>query len=166
MQKDLLAEELGHPGARELLRSQSLARLAYNGADGFPIVIPIGFRWNGERFMMTTTPAAPKVQAVAARPQVALTIDSSGPTSSNLAPAARALLVRGIATVEVSEAALEYYISGSLEGLDGDDRRSAENQLRSLHHEMALLSVEPRWARYYDFGAGRVPAFLARLGNH
>lgn len=25
--------------------------------------------------------------------------------------------------------------------------------------------AEPRWARYYDFGAGRVPGFLARLGG-
>jgi len=30
---------------------------------------------------------------------------------------------------------------------------------------MALISIEPRWARYYDFGAGRVPEFLARLGQ-
>jgi nitroimidazol reductase NimA-like FMN-containing flavoprotein (pyridoxamine 5'-phosphate oxidase superfamily) len=38
-----LARELGHPGAQELLRSGSMARLAYNGSDGLPRVIPIGF---------------------------------------------------------------------------------------------------------------------------
>jgi hypothetical protein len=38
-------------------------------------------------------------------------------------------------------------------------------RLRSIHRRMARISIEPRWARYYDFGAGRVPAFLAELGQ-
>lgn len=160
-----LADELGHPNAQELLRTQSLARLAYNGADGFPIVIPIGFRWDGQRILMSTSPAAPKVKALTSRPQVAVTIDSSEPTSSNLTPASRALLIRGRATVEVSEAALDYYIAGSIEGLEGERRRAAEEKLRGLHRGMALISIEPQWARYYDFGAGWVPEFLARLGR-
>jgi nitroimidazol reductase NimA-like FMN-containing flavoprotein (pyridoxamine 5'-phosphate oxidase superfamily) len=160
-----LAEELGHPGAKELLRTQSLTRLAYNGIDGFPRVIPIGFRWDGQQFTMTTAPTAPKVRALAARPKVALTIDSSEPSSSNLNPASRALLVRGLATVEVSDAALDEYLARSLDGLDEEGRRAAEAKLRSLHRGMALISIEPCWARYYDFGAGRVPGFLARLGE-
>jgi nitroimidazol reductase NimA-like FMN-containing flavoprotein (pyridoxamine 5'-phosphate oxidase superfamily) len=160
-----LADELGHPGAQELLRTQSLTRLAYNGVDGFPRVIPIGFRWDGQRFIMTTAPTAPKVRALAARPQVALTIDSSDPSSTNLNPSARALLVRGLATIEVSDAALDEYVAGSIEGLDEDHRRAGEAQLRSIHQRMARISIEPRWARYYDFGAGRVPAFLARLSE-
>ena len=161
-----LADELGHPDAQELLRTQSLTRLAYNGLDGFPRVIPIGFRWDGERFVMTTAPTAPKVRALAVRPQVALTIDSSDPSSSNLNPASRALYVRGLATIEVSDAALDEYLAKSVEGLNEDDRRAGEAKLRSIHQGMALILVEPRWARYYDFGAGRVPAFLARLGEH
>ena len=52
-------EELNHPGAQELLRSQSLARLAYNGPDGFPRVIPIGFRWDGRQFLMFSPATAP-----------------------------------------------------------------------------------------------------------
>jgi hypothetical protein len=28
---------------------------------------------------------------------------------------------------------------------------------------MARISIEPRWARFYDFGAGRLPAFLSEL---
>lgn len=160
-----LADELEHPGAQELLRTASLARLAYNGGDGFPRVIPIGFQWDGRRFVMTTAPTAPKVRALTARPQVALTIDSSDSSSSNLNPASRALLVRGLATIEVSEAALEHYLASSTEGLDEDHRPAAEAKLRSIHREMARIWIEPRWARYYDFGAGRVPAFLARLGQ-
>lgn len=160
-----VADELGHPGAQELLRTQPLTRLAYNGLDGFPRVIPIGFRWDGQRFVMTTMPTAPKVPALAERPQVALTIDSSDASSTNLNPAARALFVRGLATIEVGDAALDEYVANSIEGLDEDHRRLAEAQLRSIHHAMVRIWVEPSWARYYDFGAGRVPAFLAGLGE-
>jgi nitroimidazol reductase NimA-like FMN-containing flavoprotein (pyridoxamine 5'-phosphate oxidase superfamily) len=38
-----ITEELERPGARNLLKSATLLRLAYNGSDGFPRVIPIGF---------------------------------------------------------------------------------------------------------------------------
>ena len=31
-----ITEELEHPGARNLLASATLLRLAYNGSDGFP----------------------------------------------------------------------------------------------------------------------------------
>ncbi|MGB9227728.1 pyridoxamine 5'-phosphate oxidase family protein, partial [Mycobacterium sp.] len=70
-----LARELAHPVARQLL-SGSLARLAYNGHDGFPRVIPIGFYWTGESIVVCTAPTAPKVAALSARPEVALTIDT------------------------------------------------------------------------------------------
>ena len=52
-----LARELGHPDAQKLL-SGSLARLAYNGHDGFPRVIPIGFYWTGERIVVCTAPTS------------------------------------------------------------------------------------------------------------
>jgi nitroimidazol reductase NimA-like FMN-containing flavoprotein (pyridoxamine 5'-phosphate oxidase superfamily) len=160
-----LADELGQPGAQELLRTQSLIQLAYDGVDGFPIVIPIGFRWSGQQFVMTTAPTAPKVKALRTRPHVALSLDSSDPSSSNLAPASWSLLVRGVATIEVSDDALDYYVAISVEGLDGEERRAAEARLRSVFRSMARISIEPTWARYYDFGAGRVPGFLARLGE-
>jgi hypothetical protein len=66
----------------------------------------------------------------------------------NLNPASRALFVRGLATIEVSDAALEEYVAKSIEGLDEDHRRAAEAQIRTIHRRMALVSVEPRWARY------------------
>jgi nitroimidazol reductase NimA-like FMN-containing flavoprotein (pyridoxamine 5'-phosphate oxidase superfamily) len=133
-------DDLDHAGARELLRSQPpLARLAYTGRDGFPRVIPIGFLWDGERIVMSTAPTAPKVRALAARPQVALTIDTADPSASNQNPAARALLVRGMASIEI---------------VDGVP-----------YTQSARISIEPTWARYYDFGSGRVPEFLLRPGQ-
>jgi nitroimidazol reductase NimA-like FMN-containing flavoprotein (pyridoxamine 5'-phosphate oxidase superfamily) len=47
MDKRELASELSQHGARELLETGALMRLAYNGHDGAPRVIPIAFLWNG-----------------------------------------------------------------------------------------------------------------------
>ena len=82
-----ITEELEHPGARNLLDSATLLRLAYHGSDGFPRVIPIGFHWNGNQIVVCTAATAPKVKALSSRPNVALTIDVAGSrraTSPNL----------------------------------------------------------------------------------
>ena len=55
-----MIEELDQPGARKLLASATLLRLAYNGSDGFPRVIPIGFYWNGNQIVVCTAATAPK----------------------------------------------------------------------------------------------------------
>ena len=70
--------DLRHPDAEQLLRSPDPARLAYDGRDGFPRVIPIGFLWNGSAIVVCTAPTAPKVKALTERPQIALTIDDIG----------------------------------------------------------------------------------------
>ena len=60
-----LARELGHPDAQKLL-SGSMARLAYNGRDGFPRVIPVGLSWTGERIVVchgTNLPEGPRFRS-------------------------------------------------------------------------------------------------------
>src|SRR5829696_4253364 len=57
-----ITQELEHPGARNLLDSATLLRLAYNGSDGFPRVIPIGLHWNGNQIVVCTAATAPKVK--------------------------------------------------------------------------------------------------------
>src|SRR5215218_1902079 len=74
-----ITQELEHPGARKLLASATLLRLAYNGSDGFPRVIPIAFYWNGTRIVICTAATAPKVKALSSRPKVAITIDVGSP---------------------------------------------------------------------------------------
>jgi hypothetical protein len=54
---------------------------------------PIGFFWNGDEVVVCTATTAPKVRALTARPEVALTIDV-GHTSDT----AKALLIRGSTT--------------------------------------------------------------------
>ena len=160
MNRHELDRELAQAGAGELLESAQLARLAYNGGDGLPRVIPIGFHWNGEQIVICTATTAPKVRALSSRPEVAVTIDV-GSTPSE----AKALLVRGLATVEIVDGIPEEYLAGSRKALDAEQAEAFAHQVRSLYPQMARISIEPRWARFYDFGAGRMPSFLVELAS-
>ncbi|ORA09983.1 pyridoxamine 5'-phosphate oxidase family protein [Mycobacterium asiaticum] len=159
MNKQQLAEELAQPGAQELL-SGSMARLAYNGHDGFPRVIPVGFHWTGERIVVSTAPTSPKARALAARPQVAVAIDT-GSTPEE----ARTLLVRGLATLDTVSGVTEEYLESARNSMDGPELEEFERNVRATYQEMVRISIEPLWARFYDFGAGRLPDFLAELIN-
>jgi hypothetical protein len=55
------------------------------------------------------------------------------------------------------------YLAASSKSLDAAQLREFERQVRAVYRQMARISISPNWARFYDFGAGRVPAFLARL---
>ena len=155
-----ITEELEHPGARNLLASATLLRLAYNGSDGFPRVIPIGFHWNGDEIVVCTAATAPKVKALSSRPNVAMTIDL-GDTPTE----AKALLVRGLASVDIVNGVPDEYIAASTKVLGADQVTEFERQVRSMYDQMARISIEPVWARFFDFGAGRMPSFLTKLAG-
>jgi hypothetical protein len=135
-----------------------MARLAYNGHDGFPRVIPIGFYWTGERIVVCTAPTSPKVRALSSRPKVALTIDTGAPPDE-----AQALLVRGLATMETVDGIPDEYMAAARTSFDQSQLPEFERNVRSVYKQMVRISIEPQWARFYDFGAGRLPAFLANL---
>ena len=149
--------ELDHPGAQQLLADEALARLAYTGPDGFPRVIPIGFHWNGGQIIVCTVPISPKVRALSARPHVALTIDTDD------GPASRALFVRGVASIDIVDGVPGEYLAATTKTMDTQQARQFEANVRMVYKQMARITVQPRWARYYDFGAGRIPAFLLKL---
>jgi len=156
MTNDDAVADLRHPDAEQLLRSPDPARLAYDGRDGFPRVIPIGFLWNGSAIVICTAPTAPKVKALTERPTVALTID-------NIGPPAKALLVRGIASIEIVDGVASEYIAAAAKSTSGDELAAFEASVRALYAQMARITIAPTWARYYDFGAGRLPTYLRRL---
>jgi nitroimidazol reductase NimA-like FMN-containing flavoprotein (pyridoxamine 5'-phosphate oxidase superfamily) len=157
-----IALELGEPAARHLLEHAGLARLAYNGPDGFPRVVPVGFLWKDERVVVCTATTAPKVRALSERPEVAVTIDV-GDTPSG----AKAVLIRGIASVEIVDGVPAEYLAQMQKGLSDelgeDGAAELERNLRRTYDQMARIRIEPQWARLYDFGAGRLPGFLAEL---
>src|SRR6266545_1220630 len=94
MRREKVMRVLNDPLAQELLHSSLLARLAYNAIDGSPRVIPIGYEWDGQRFVVGTAVNAPKVRALRVHPKVALTIDTDRHPP-------HVLLVRGTANVEM-----------------------------------------------------------------
>src|SRR5690349_2640764 len=98
-------EELGQPGARQLLE-QPLLRLGFNGPDGLPRVVPPGFIWTRRQIVICTATTSPKVRALSARPPVAASIDA-GQTPAD----AKSLLIRGTATLETVDGVPEEYLA-------------------------------------------------------
>ena len=141
--------------AEETLRTATLARLAYDGIDGTPRVVPIGFLWTGEAVVVATHPTAPKYKALRARPRVALTIDTASPT--------RSVLLRGDAEVDVVDGVAPEYLEAAAKSMTGEDLAAFESSVRETYDRMARISIRPDWARYFDFGAGRFPDFLRAL---
>jgi hypothetical protein len=151
-------EQLGDPGARELLSSPQPIRLAYAGTDGFPRVVPVGFVWKDERIYVCTATTAPKVAALRARPQVAGVIDE-GISSGD----AKQLLVRGTAEVEIVDGVAPEYFEAAAKGESGIDLEDFERNVRAVFDQQARIAITPEWARFYDFGAGKLPPFLQEL---
>src|ERR1700742_196273 len=151
-------EQLGDPGAQELLASPQPIRLAYAGTDGFPRVVPVGFLWKDERIYVCTATSAPKVAALRERPRVAGVIDEG--ISSN---DAKQLLVRGTAEVEIVDGVAPEYIEAAAKGESGAELDEFEEQVRAVFDQQARIAITPEWARFYDFGAGKMPPFLRKL---
>lgn len=143
--------------AAETLRTATLVRLAYDGIDGTPRVVPMGFLWTGDAVVVATHPTSPKFRALSARPRVALTIDTQSPT--------RALLLRGTVEIDVVDGVVPEYLEAAAKSMEGEELAGFEAAVRETYDRMARISVRPDWARYFDFGAGRVPDFLRALGS-
>ena len=152
--------ELSVPGARELIESTSAAHLAYVAKDGTPRVVPVGFFWTGNEFVISTAATAPKVKALAANRDVALTIDA-GDTPGG----ARSLSVRGRAGVEIIDGVVPEYLAAARRTMDADGAAEFEQNVRRMYARMARIAVTPTWVRFYDFGAGRMPHFLQELAE-
>lgn len=153
-------KHLDDPGAQELLRSDQPLRLAYCGRDGLPRVIPIGFLWKEEKLVVCTAPSAPKVAALNERPHVAVTIDTG-----NTSATAKQLLIRGNAAIEIVDGVAPEYFEASAKTLSGNELEEFEAQVRGVFKQQARISITPEWARFYDFGVGKLPPFLRRLAE-
>ena len=153
-------DQLGDPGAQELLASPQPIRLAYDGKDGFPRVVPVGFLWKDGRIYVCTAVTAPKVAALRERPRVAGVIDQ-GISSSD----AKQLLIRGSAEIEIVDGVAPEYFEAAAKGEGGSDLAEFEKAVREVFDQQARIAITPEWARFYDFGAGRMPPFLRKLAG-
>jgi hypothetical protein len=70
--------------------------------------------------------------------------------------------VRGLASVDIVDGVPDEYVAASMKALGADQVTEFERQVRSMYDQMARISIEPVWARFFDFGAGRMPSFLPR----
>ena len=160
MERQEIDDELSATGAQELLASTSAAHLAYVGRDGTPRVIAVGFFWTGDQVVISSATTSPKVAALSARPEVALTIDA-GDTPDQ----ARALSIRGRASVEIVDGVVEEYLAAARKTMDAEAAAEFEQHVRGMYEQMARIVITPHWARYYDFGVGRMPRFLQELAE-
>jgi hypothetical protein len=160
MDRQDIDDELSTTGAQELLTSPSRAHLAYIGQDGTPRVVPVGFFWTGDEVVIATATTSPKVTALSARPDVAVAIDA-GDTPDQ----ARAVSIRGQASVEIVDGVVPEYLAAARKGMDAETAAEFEHNVRGTYDQMARIAITPRWARYYDFGAGRMPRFLQELAE-
>ncbi|NLU85098.1 pyridoxamine 5'-phosphate oxidase family protein [Rhodococcus sp. HNM0569] len=128
--------------------------------DGTPRVVPVGFYWTGTAFVVATAVTAPKVAALSANPSVALAVDGG-----NTPEQARSLSVRGHASVEIVDGVVPEYLAAARRTMDEDAAAEFERQCREMYDRQARIAITPRWVRYYDFGAGRMPRFLQELAE-
>jgi hypothetical protein len=155
MQHKSIIELMNDPIAQELIKSPIHARLAYCASDGSPRVIPIGYLWDGEVFVMASPVNAPKVKALAANPNVALTVDTD-----SFPP--HVLLVRGEAALEVVDGVPEEFVEASRRFVGEDGMPGWEVGVRALYKQMAIIRVTPTWAKIFDFET-RLPGPVEEL---
>jgi hypothetical protein len=132
------------PISRQLLRDEPIMHLSYTAPDGGPRVIPIGYIWDGSRFLMWTIPGSVKVGALQADSRVAITIDVLGPPP-------RVLLVRGRAALETVDGVPGGYLQASFRTLPQEAWGDFEKQVRAMYKQMTVITVTPDWARLLDF---------------
>jgi PPOX class probable F420-dependent enzyme len=132
---------LDDPVVASLFEGPNLARLAYNGEDGRPRVVPIWFTLLDGDVVMVTGPKAAKVRALEANPPVALTIDDARPPY-------KVLLIEGDASLE--------HIEGIAPEYEGITRRylgaAADAYLSQLRikRQVRIRVLARRW-RIFDF---------------
>ena len=144
MTTDEIAAILAKPYSQQLLNGPEPARMAYNGLDGDPRVIPIGFWTEGEQVVMATVPKSAKVAALRKNPKVALTIDQG-------AFPPKALLIRGTAEVELVDRIPDGYLTAGRKVMNDDQYADWVAGVQGLYDEMVIITITPTWAKLLDF---------------
>jgi Pyridoxamine 5'-phosphate oxidase len=152
---DLLRDSI----AQELLNSRELVRLAYTWTDGTPRVVPIWFHWDGTRIVMGTPTVSPKLKALALRPDVSLTIDTS------VFPY-HVLLVRGVVEIEHVVGAPPEVAAAAERYLGPDQGRMWMQQAGGLFRDWVRLGVVPTFVEIIDYETRMPSAIAAAIASH
>ncbi len=144
MNQQQIAEILAKPYAQQLLNGSEPARFAYDGLDGGPRCIPIGFWVEGDQIVIATVPKAAKVAALRKNPKVALTIDTA-------AFPPKVLLLRGTAEVTTVPGVPEGYLIAGHKVMTDEQYPGWVEGVTALYDEMAVIRVTLTWAKLLDF---------------
>jgi hypothetical protein len=144
MTREEIAEVLARPYSQQLLNGPEPARFAYDGLDGDPRVIPIGFWIEDGRILMATVPRSAKVAALRKNPKVALTIDTG-------AFPPKVLLIRGTAELELVEGVPDGYLEAGHKVMTDEQYPEWEAGVKGLYDQMTVITVTPTWAKLLDF---------------
>src|SRR5919201_3550925 len=143
--------------ARRLLSSRIPARLAYIATDGTPRVLSTWFHWTGEVMAMPTFLAAPHVRPAAARlralranPDVAVTIDTE-----SFPP--EVLTIRGRVEISEFDGIPPEYASAARRYLGEDAAGEYLSGIDRPGTRMARIDLHPAWVGVHDFRA-RLPS--------
>jgi hypothetical protein len=137
---------LDHEITQRLLVSKEIARVSYVALDGKPRVVPMMFHWSAEQrelilFAFTTTF---KIAALRKRPEVALTIDTSGVRPEILS-------IRGDTTVADQEGIPPEYAAMNNRYLGEQWAQVRLDEVRDLGLELVRIAVRPTWVGVIDF---------------
>ncbi len=155
MTNEEIAKVLAKPYSQQLLNGPEPARMAYNGLDGDPRVIPIGFWTEGTHIVMATVPKSAKVAALRKNPRVAVTIDQS-------AFPPKVLLIRGTAELELVDGVPDGYLIAGHKVMTDDQYPEWVAGVQGLYDEMVVITITPTWAKLLDFEV-TIPKAVAEL---
>jgi hypothetical protein len=144
---------LTDPLAQRLLNGAELGRLGYVALDGTPRVIPVGFVWTGTAVVLATFRRSPKIAALRARPDVALTVDRPGPPPELLS-------LRGTITVDDVDGVPEVYRAMQEQYYGPEQAAATVEALTRSGAQMSVLTLRPTWVGLLDFQT-RLPSALA-----
>jgi PPOX class probable F420-dependent enzyme len=145
---------LVYPVAQELLQSRLPARLAYVARDGTPRVVPMQFHWTGEEIVLSCWPDDPKVVALRAHPQVALTIDTAEPPF-------KVLQIRGTAAASIVDGVSPEMEAASIRYMGQEAGQAWIEQAARLSQQTARIAIRPSWVDVLDFET-RLPGGMVR----
>ena len=149
------------PVARRLLASTVPARFAYLALDGTPR-IPTWCHWTGDELVMPAFLSAPHVrhpvrrlEALRARPQVAVSIDTEG-----FPP--EVLLIRGVVDVTEVEGVPSEYRAAAIRYLGEAEAAAYLSTIDRPGTRMARIALRPSWVGVVDFRT-RQPSALGGI---
>lgn len=143
--------------ARELLSSTQLARLAYVAQDGTPRVLPTWFLWDDGELVTATFAGSARIAALRARPDVAVTIDTSGPPPD-------VLLLRGRVEITEVDGVLPEYGEMQVRYLGPEFAAAARAEVDRPGLRMVRIGLRPSWVGALDFRT-RFPAGFAERAS-